>query len=364
MLLFIRCADDFEPVDEVITRINPETARLADPNANQEVFNLRNRLVDIGNDGVAFGHQDATAYGLNWEHSGFPSTSDVFQVCGDFPAVIGFDLGRIEAGRRNNINGINFSLMKELIKEAHEAGSIITLSWHAANPINRGTPWNRNGQINRVLPTGDRHDILESYVSRIADFMKDLIDAEGRPIPIVFRPWHEMNGTWFWWGSSTLSSEEFKELYRSTIDLLVNSYDVHNVLIAYSPNCALSEQEYLEHYPGDSWVDLLGVDAYDFIDGSYVDIATKSLETIAYLGAIKNKPFAFTETGLENVIEHDWWTNKLYPVLQNTGASYVLLWRNDENVHWYAPFVGHSSEEDFKSFAQKSDILLRSDISN
>ncbi len=361
-LLIIGCADDVEFPDAMISPIDFETAQLADPNATQDLVDFRNKLVEVSYKGVAFGHQDATAYGFNWVHSGFPSTSDVFQVSGDFPAVVGFDLGRIELGRRANINSINFELMKELIQEAHESGSIITLSWHAANPINRGSPWNLNGLINRILPTGDRHDILEAYVSQVADFINDLTDAEGKAIPVIFRPWHETNGHWFWWGNETLTSEESKELYRSTVDLLVNTNDVHNVLFAYSPNCALSEEEYLSYYPGDEYVDLLGVDVYDFQDENFVDIATTSLETIARLGAIKNKPFAFTETGLENIRENDWWTNKLYPVLQNTGASYVMLWRNDEKVHWYVPFIGQASEENFKSFISRPDILLRSDI--
>jgi mannan endo-1,4-beta-mannosidase len=144
--------------------------------------------------------------------------------------------------------------------------------------------------------------------------------------------------------------------------MLVNTHDVHNVLFAYSPNCALTEEEYLDFYPGDEWVDLFGVDVYDFTDNNFVEIATQSLETISRLGALRNKPFAFTETGLENVVESDWWTTKLYPVLQNTGASFVMLWRNDEAVHWYVPFVGHASVEDFKTFVNRPDILLRSDI--
>lgn len=361
-LLIVGCSDDIEPVDSVISPINIETATLADPFATEELFDFRNKLVEISYEGVAFGHQDATAYGFRWIHSGFPSTSDVFQVAGDFPAVVGFDLGRIELRRRANINSIDFELMKELIKEAHAGGSIITLSWHAANPINRGSPWNLNGTITRVLPSGERFDILESYVSEVANFMNDLKDDEGRPIPVIFRPWHETNGHWFWWGNSKLTSEESKQLYRSTVDLLVNTFDVHNVLFAYSPNCALSEKEYLDYYPGDEYVDILGVDVYDFRDENFVDIATTSLQTIARLGSIKNKPFAFTETGLENIVENDWWTNKLYPVLQNTGASYVMLWRNDENVHWYVPFVGQVSEDDFKTFVNRPDILLRSDI--
>jgi len=361
ILLTVGCSEEFEQ-EESSPMIDIENAMLADDRATQATFELRSKLVEISEQGVAFGHQEATAYGMNWEHAGFPSDSDVFRVSGDYPAVIGFDLGRIEQGRTLSINGIRFSLMRELIQEAHEEGSIITLSWHARNPITGGSPWQVSGRINRILPSGDRHDILESYVASVANFVHTLVDSDGRPIPILFRPWHEMNGNWFWWGSDILSPEEFKELFRSTVDLLTNTHDIHQLLYTYSPNCAITEEDYLQFYPGDNWVDILGVDVYDFVDESYVDIASTSLQTIAFLGHRKNKPFAFTETGLENIVESDWWMNKLYPVIQNSGAAYTLLWRNDRQVHWFAPFENHHSSENFLEFVAKPDVLLRSDL--
>jgi len=252
--------------------------------------------------------------------------------------------------------------MKELIKEAHEAGSLITISWHADNPITGRSSWNIAGQVNRILEGGDSHDRLDFYLSQVADFMHDLVDSEGRAIPVIFRPWHEMNGVWFWWGSSLLTPDEYQQLFRSTVDILTETYDVHNVLYSYSPNCALSIEDYLLYYPGDDYVDLLGVDVYDFIDETYIDIARTSLSTISILGNERNKPYAFTETGLENVIEADWWTNKLYPVIKDSGAAYTLVWRNDRRVHWFAPFESHPSADNFREFVALPDVLLRSDI--
>ena len=360
-LLIVGCADDMD-FEISNSFLSIDDAIFADQDAVEEVKQLRTRLVQIRDRGIAFGHQDATAYGFHWQHSGFPSDSDVARVTGDFPAVIGFDLGKIERGRVDNINNVRFSLMEDLIVEAHEAGSIVTLSWHSDNPLTGRSSWHIAGQINRLLPGGENHDVLDSYLFRVADFLNGLVDTEGRPVPVIFRPWHEMNGTWFWWGSALIEADEFKELYRSTVDILKNKYDVHNVLYAYSPNCALNTEEYLRFYPGDEWVDVLGVDVYDFMDESYIDIASTSLATIERLGNQKNKPYAFTETGLENIVEPDWWTQKLYPVIQNSGASYSLVWRNDRDVHWYGPYDGHPSEDNFLEFASNEDILLRTDI--
>ena len=315
------CGDDFEVITPIEGSLDKVNYSLADKNADVVVDGLRTRLIEVGEQGVAFGHQDATAYGVNWEHSGFPSNSDVERVCGDFPAVIGFDIGEIERGRPNNLDGIPFSLMKDLIIEAHEAGSIVTISWHASNPITRGTTWHISGDIASILPGGDAFPRLERYVDRAAAFLSDLVDSNGNPIPIIFRPWHEMNGDWFWWGSEILTPDEYKVLYQTTVDLLVNQNDVHNLLFCYSPNSGSTKQSYLEHYPGDEYVDMLGVDVYDFRDEEYIPTAEACLTTIANLGYEKNKPFAFTETGLENILESNWWTEKLYPCLLYTSPS-------------------------------------------
>lgn len=364
VLLLVSCADDASS-DEILfstTGIN-ENGRLADERAHDETIELRTDLVQIGRSGVAFGHQESTAYGFNWTHSGFPSNSDVLRVAGDYPAVIGFDLGKIERGNSENISGLRFNLMKELIKEAHEAGSIITISWHADNPISGRSSWHIAGEVNRILEGGDSHERLDFYLRRVAEFMHDLVDSDGQPIPVIFRPWHEMNGTWFWWGSALLTPEEYQQLFRSTVEILTETYDVHNALFSYSPNCALSIDDYLLYYPGDEYVDLLGVDVYDFVEEeSYIDIARTSLSTISILGNERNKPYAFTETGLENVVEDDWWTNKLYPVIKESGAAYTLVWRNDRSVHWFAPFEGHASADNFREFVALPDVLLQGDI--
>ena len=235
VLLFVSCAED---VDELVfpsAGIN-NTSELADERAFDETLQLRNDLVQIRRSGIAFGHQDGTAYGFNWTHSGFPSDSDVLRVAGDYPAVLGFDLGKIERGGTLNINSLSFSLMKELIREAHEAGSITTLSWHADNPITGRSSWHIAGSPNRILEGGDSHERLDYYLRRVAEFMHDLRDSDGNPIPVIFRPWHEMNGTWFWWGRALLTPEEFQQLYRNTVDILTNTYDVHNCLLYTSPS--------------------------------------------------------------------------------------------------------------------------------
>ena len=63
---------------------------------------------------------------------------------------------------------------------------------------------------------------------------------------------------------------------------------------------------------------------------------------------------AVTETGHEGLKDPKWWTEVLYPAIKDYPVSYVLTWRNacDQPTHYYAPFPGQESAEDFKTFAE------------
>ena len=103
-------------------------------------------------------------------------------------------------------------------------------------------------------------------------------------VPIVFRPYHEFDGDWFWWGKSHCTREDFISLWRFTVSYLRDSLDVHNFIYAFSPdNKFNSEAEYLSRYPGDGYVDLVGVDNYgDFgRDGKYnLEAGIKKLKIV------------------------------------------------------------------------------------
>ncbi len=352
--------DDTSPEDDDSAETN---LFLADANADRSVVLLYQRLQEISTKGIAFGHQDGTAYGYNWqEHLGFPSDSDVLRVIGDYPAVLGFDLGNIESGDSRNIDSVSFDLMRLLIQEAHAEGSIVTLSWHVDNPITGNLPWDTTPAVAQILPGGDQHQKFVAYMDVLASFFTSLVDEQGNPVPVVFRPWHEMNGSWFWWGDTGAhTTEDYKALFRQTVTQLTER-GVHNLLYCYSPDTALTLDEYLEFYPGDEWVDIYGADIYDFLNNGYNFNVQTGLEVIQQLGEERSKLYAFTETGLENVVQDNWWTNTLYPAIKNSGVSYVLVWRNDKKVHHFGPFENHPSADDFRQFADFEDILLRKDV--
>ncbi|WP_053990887.1 glycoside hydrolase family 26 protein [Mangrovimonas sp. TPBH4] len=340
--------------------------QLSDKKVSKSVKNLYQKLEASSKKGFAIGHQDATSYGLGWLYEQNPTTikSDVHEVCGDYPAVYGFDIGHLELGNDRNLDSVPFKLMKDLILDAHKKGGIITISWHLDNPSSGGNSWDKTSAVQDIIKGGKHRDTYELWVSRVADFMKSL-KTETEMVPVIFRPFHEMNGSWFWWGEGNCSAEDYKTLWIETLELLRDKHEVHNLLYVYSPNKLNPTDDYLKYYPGDNYVDILGIDIYDFKNSEdYIKSVVNDLKIVKDIASQKGKLYAFTETGLETLSTPNWFTQILYPVIENTGIAWVLFWRNARTDHHYMPYKGHPSENDFKTFKALPKTLFLQDIKN
>ncbi|RYG08581.1 MAG: beta-mannosidase, partial [Chitinophagaceae bacterium] len=146
---------------------------------------------------------------------------------------------------------------------------------------------------------------------------------------------------------------------------------VHNFIYAFSPdNRFASEQDYLERYPGNDWVDMLGTDNYSDMgrDGYHLDSAITKLKIVSNLAKKNKKLAAFTETGLESIPNTKWWTDVLLKVMKSQGVrmSYVLVWRNDSesSTHYYAPYPGQVSSGNFLEFYNDPYTLFEKDLKN
>jgi mannan endo-1,4-beta-mannosidase len=342
-----------------------DTIVLADKDATRETKILYRRVSEIGKEGIAFGHQDATAYGIGWKHEDNPQEirSDIKDVTGKLPAVHGFDLGHIELGESYNLDTVSFALMKDHIREMHKKGAIITFSWHLDNPVTNKSSWDPSSAVSEILTGGSQREKYELWVKRISTFFLSLKDDNGKFIPVIFRPYHEMNGGWFWWGEGNVSNADYKQLWKETLELLQFN-GVHNLLYAYSPNIVSSEEEYEKYYPGDAYVDILGVDIYNHGgDEVFVKNLKSNLEIVKRKAGLTNKPYALSETGNNNFGEgENWWTQVLYPGIKNSGISWVLLWRNDSPSHYFSTYKGEISEEDFKEFESFEEILFLDEV--
>ena len=338
--------------------------KTADAHATYRTKALYANLHDISNTHILFGHQDDLAYGVKWKEW-YKKKSDVKDVCGSYPAVFGWDVGKL-GQTKHNIDTVDFDNMKAWIKEAYKMGAINTISWHVDNFVTGGNAWDVGPNVvASILPGGSHHEQYLEQLDVLADFFLSL--KKGflfkHHIPIVFRPFHEHTGQWFWWGQPHCSPSQYKALWRFTVDYLKEVKKVHNLLYCYSPDVFVDQAHYLECYPGDDYVDILGLDDYHDVNPKHdASELTNRLKILVAIAEERNKVAALTETGLETIYESDWWTNRLLKHIKAdptaSRIAWMLVWRNDQATHHYAPYPGHDSEEDFKKFSRDPLILM------
>lgn len=329
-----------------------------------ETQKLLDNLKAVPTKGIMFGHHDDTVYGIGWE--GDEGRSDVQSVCGDYPAVISFDLGELELGGEASLDKVPFDKIRKEIVNQYHRGGLTSLSWHARNPKTGGDAWDVTDTtvVKSILPGGANHEKFAGWLKRMADFLNSIQTAEGTKVPVLFRPWHEHTGSWFWWGQNLCTDDEYKALWHMTVDSL-RAHGVDNALYAYSPGSEPNDTtQYLKRYPGDELVDVIGFDTYQFDRETYLANLDKSLAIVADIAKTHNKVMAVTETGYEGIPDAQWWTGTLLPAIEKYPVAYVLVWRNarERVTHFYAPYPGQASEKDFVDFYNHPKTLFAADI--
>lgn len=246
---------------------------------------------------------------LTGQHN-YPATRDrnsqfATRYTGRPPAVWSCDLGHAKAGDTDSYLA-RPTIVAEAIRQ-HRQGALVTLCWHAVppttdepgtfRPLPDADP-NRLASVQGQLLDQQFADVLtpgtplyENWcrqVDAIAVFLKMLEHAR---VPVLWRPYHEMNGAWFWWGGRRTEPYSTRALYRQLFDRLVHHHGLKNLIWLWSVD-RVSRPEGMAHadyFPGLDTVDVLCLDVYgnDFAP-SYYD----SLVALA-----DGKPLALAEVG-------------------------------------------------------------------
>ena len=205
----------------------------------------------------------------------------IHQATGRWPALIGLDY----CAWAKEEPVIECRHPNQLATEYWQAGGLVTLSWHSFNPANPqgGGLRDKGVKLADLLTAGTpAHARWIGALDRVADGLQEL-QAAG--VVVLWRPLHEMNGGWFWWGAQ--EPADYIRVWRHMFDYFTQTKGLHNLIWVYGPNKGSHAADY---YPGDGYADLVGLDAYtDFIDPAHI---TGYPELIAL-----NKPFGFAEFG-------------------------------------------------------------------
>ena len=370
-LRFIDKSDRYYAKDVTVTQAGNPVQKVAlsivDKNATPETKALLANLWTIAEKGWMFGHHDDLWYGRYWYDEA--GNSDTKAVCGDYPGVFSVDFAEIMDNRHNSSSN---AIRRRVILEARERGEVILACMHLNNPLTGGDSWDNssNKVVSEILTNGTatRTKYLE-WLDRCADFALNLKDARGNLVPIILRPYHEHTQGWSWWGSSCTTASEFIALWQFTVRYLRDTKGVHNFLYAVSPQMdevyQNTKDRLLTRWPGDDWVDFIGMDCYH---GTWDEAFKSNLEVLEAVSLEKRKPCGVTENGKESFTEVDFWTRHVLAPVGTRRISMVTMWRNkyvgnnESDKHFYSVYPGHPSEDDFRKMYDDPRSLFSRDL--
>lgn len=198
-----------------------QTVDPIDSNATAETVALFRNLKKLSKNHALFAHQHATEYGHGWV--GDENRSDVKSVCGSHPAMIGVDFMGFSGGSKEAIEKAKSDLRKNVVDTYHRGG-VTTVAWHFNNPVSEGSfYWKKNVSlpaVKYIIPGGEAHDKYKEILDGIGNWSKSLKGKDGTLAPFIFRPFHEFDGGWFWWGAPHCTKEEFISLWKFTVSYL------------------------------------------------------------------------------------------------------------------------------------------------
>lgn len=369
----------------------PIEVSLVDRQATAETRSLFAFLQQHRQQALLFGHQHATTQGLTLTRSD-GTQSDTFNAVGDFPAVYGWDtLSIVPPLREGDV--------VQAIELAYARGGIITISTHFDNPATShqrspwpvGTSWDKTPAVAAALPGGTAHAVYRGYLDAVADWAHRLKDPNGVAIPVIFRLLHENTGGWFWWGNAQSSPDEYQALYRFTVEYLRDQRGVRNFLYAYSPNGFINptEEQFLERYPGDAYVDVIGFDTYGPAEDNdaWFEQVVDNAALLARLAQARGKVPVISEIGIQandiaaGKFDPQWYRKLLSHLKAHPEArqmAYLLTWRNaperklpsgePSKPHYWVPpnralNIDNGTLDDFRAFYQDPFTAFNRDIS-
>jgi mannan endo-1,4-beta-mannosidase len=228
----------------------------------------------------------------NFNHQLNLYSDSSYALTGKYPALWGSDF--ILSGT----NDLGQNIVNEAIKKSQQ-GYIVTLMWHQGRPIDE-PPYGWKESVQGKLTDAQWNELITpgtalnkkwlTQIDKIAGYLKQLQDAH---VPVLWRPYHEMNGVWFWWGNKK-GENGITKLWKMMYDRYTNYHHLNNLIWIWGANgirdIPLDEAySYKDYYPGADYVDVLGADVYHF------DYEQKDYNELLQLA--HGKLIALTEVG-------------------------------------------------------------------
>ncbi|GAA1802801.1 beta-mannosidase [Planosporangium flavigriseum] len=252
-------------------------------------------------------------------------TNQLKNQSGPYPGLLACDY----ANWVNSANTQVDSSCNDTLKDWWHNGGLVSVGIHMPSPTggNFGTKLGNFGDLTNSGTAVGR--AYQDSLTKIGDGLSDLKNAG---VVVLWRPFHEMNGDWFWWGNQ--DADTYKNVWNYTYNYLVNTRGLDNLIWVYAPDCSRNGN-LTDYYPGGDKVDVVGLDCYTDNpsggDGNVVKNLDAQYNQMLGLG----KPFAFTEAGPRDQTggSFDWkkWIDAIQQRYPKT--TYFLAW----NDKWSPP---------------------------
>jgi hypothetical protein len=228
-----------------------EKPSLSNPNASAEAKKLYDLLYYPNEEfGVALSAQQEST----WMGSEDYEFSYIYERTGKTPVIRGFDY------MNDDFDGVN----KRAIKW-HGNGGFVTICWHCGSDFSgewKDAMEDEVADWEKMLTEGTKeYKAMIKGMDKAAKALKKLSDKN---IPVLWRPFHELDGDWFWWGKG--GSENFRKLWQIMYDRYTNHWKLNNLIWVLGYSHKMIKME--DWYPGDEYCDIIGADTYDIAIGT------------------------------------------------------------------------------------------------
>jgi hypothetical protein len=275
---------------------------LCTPNPSPEAVALYRYLLDIKGDKILSGQMYAP-WGIN-------ELTYLKNITGKQPAVMGVDFIHQSANPQEVQNAINW----------WNSGGIPTIMWHWGAPgVGEGYENSKVAiDIDKCfIESTPEYTAFWSELKIKADLLETIRDAH---VPVLWRPYHELNGNWFWWGKQ--GPDKFKKLWITMYNYFVHDRGLNNLIWV----LCYTGQPDAAWYPGDEYVDIGGADIYDAGNGPQTSMynAVKTITRDQF-------PIAYHECGIppdpdlclaQNAM-WSWWMEWHTTWLQDVDTAYL-----------------------------------------
>lgn len=255
-------------VEESSSSASSVSGQLSNPNASAETKSLYSFLCDTYGNYVISGQQESTWMGSeNYEFDIIKNAS------GKYPALRGLDY-----------MGDDFSGCNRRAKAWYDKGGIVTICWHCGSDFSGSHTESMNTDLNwsKALTEGTAE--YNAIIAGMDKGARALLELKEAGVPVIWRPFHEFDGKWFWWGKG--GSENFKKLWRIMYDRYTNYWGLDNLIWSLG-YCGDVNDGW---YPGDEYVDIIGADTYVNHTNSLVSMYNKTAQ-------VADKPVCLHENG-------------------------------------------------------------------